>query len=86
MRIASVPVAVITLIWVVLSPVSAPAQTPQGLGVVTTLSGRASVARPFLSQPLPLIKDDVFERNRISTGSANSSETTGSRKSGENGR
>jgi len=44
MRIVYVPVAVITLFWVVLSPVSAPAQTSQGVGGVTTLSGQASVA------------------------------------------
>ncbi len=36
--------------------------------MVTTLSGQASVARPSLPQPLPLrFKDDVFERDRIST-------------------
>jgi hypothetical protein len=37
-------------------------------GVVTTLTGRASVARAVASQPQPLgFKDDVFPRDRIAT-------------------
>ncbi len=49
-------------------PVPAAAQTSDAVGVVTTLDGRASVARPALNTPLALkFKDDVFGRDRIST-------------------
>lgn len=49
-------------------PVPAAAQTSEAVGVVTTLDGRASVARPALTAPLALkFKDDVFGRDRIST-------------------
>jgi FecR-like protein len=49
-------------------PVPAAAQTSDAVGVVTTLDGRASVARPALNAPLALkFKDDVFGRDRIST-------------------
>lgn len=49
-------------------PVPAGAQTSDAVGVVTTLDGRASVARPALNAPLALkFKDDVFGRDRIST-------------------
>jgi hypothetical protein len=52
----------------VLAPALASAQS-RGVGVVTTLSGHATVARPTLPQPQPLrFKDDVFERDRIRTG------------------
>ena len=44
------------------------AQTSDALGIVTTLDGRVTVARPALSSPLALkFKDDVFGRDRIST-------------------
>jgi len=40
----------------------------QGAGVVTTLSGQATVARAALPAPMALkFKDDVFGRDRIST-------------------
>lgn len=40
----------------------------RGVGVITTLSGSASVARAALPAPQPLrFKDDVFLRDRIST-------------------
>lgn len=40
----------------------------QGVGVVTTLSGQATVARPVLPTPVALkFKDDIFTRDRIST-------------------
>lgn len=43
------------------------AQQPKA-GVVTTLQGRAMVARPVLPQPGPLkFKDDVFLQDRIAT-------------------
>lgn len=46
----------------------AAAQDTQGVGVVTTLTGEAAVARPTRPQPQPLhFKDDVFGRDRIST-------------------
>jgi hypothetical protein len=49
-------------------PVPAAAQTSDAVGVVTTLDGRATVARPALTAPLALkFKDDVFGRDRIST-------------------
>jgi hypothetical protein len=49
-------------------PVPAAAQTSDAVGVVTTLDGRANVARPALNAPLALkFKDDVFGRDRIST-------------------
>jgi FecR-like protein len=49
-------------------PVPAAAQTSDAVGVVTTLDGRASVARPALNAPLALkFRDDVFGRDRIST-------------------
>ena len=48
--------------------VPAAAQTSDAVGVVTTIDGRATVARPALPSPLSLkFKDDVFGRDRIST-------------------
>ncbi len=52
------------------APLTGPAsaQTSEAVGVVTTLDGRATVARPALTAPLALkFKDDVFGRDRIST-------------------
>ena len=52
------------------APLTGPAsaQTSESVGVVTTLDGRATVARPALTAPLALkFKDDVFGRDRIST-------------------
>jgi hypothetical protein len=61
-------VAVAPLLLLVLSPASVSAQSAAGVGVVTTLSGQATVARAALPQPRPLrFKDDVFEKDRIST-------------------
>jgi hypothetical protein len=52
---------------VALSPLPVLAQT-QPVGVVTTLTGQATLARTALPEPLLLkFKDDVFERDRIST-------------------
>lgn len=43
------------------------AQQPKA-GVVTTLQGQATVARPVIPQPIPLkFKDDVFAQDRIDT-------------------
>jgi hypothetical protein len=51
-----------------LVPGLAPGQTGQGLGVVSTISGQATISRASLPQPLPLqFKDSVFDRDRIST-------------------
>jgi hypothetical protein len=51
-----------------LLPAPALAQGPSNVGVVTTLTGQATVARVSLPQPLPLrFKDDVFIQDRIST-------------------
>ncbi len=58
-----------TLLGLALLPASALAQGPSNVGVVTTLTGQATVARVSLPQPLPLrFKDDVFVQDRISTG------------------
>ena len=52
--------------WAMLLPSSVVAQ--DAVGVVTTLDGRANVARPALPAPLALkFKDDVFGRDKIST-------------------
>src|SRR5437016_10338014 len=51
-----------------LLPTLAPAQTRQGLGIISTISGQATVSRVSLPQPQPLqFKDSVFDRDRIST-------------------
>ncbi|HET8579033.1 MAG TPA: FecR domain-containing protein [Methylomirabilota bacterium] len=51
-----------------LLPASALGQSSTSVGVVTTLTGQATVARVSLPQPLPLrFKDDVYVRDRIST-------------------
>ena len=52
---------------VALSPLPVLAQT-QPVGVVTTLTGQATLARTAVPEPLLLkFRDDVFERDRIST-------------------
>ncbi len=62
------PLAVIATLATALHPVPLIAQTSDAVGVVTTLDGRASVARPALAAPLALkFKDDVFGRDKIST-------------------
>jgi len=49
-------------------PTPVTAQTSEAVGVVTTMDGRANVARPALTVPLALkFKDDIFGRDRIST-------------------
>ncbi len=56
------------LLLLALVPASALAESPTNVGVVTTLTGQATVARASLPQPLPLrFKDDVFVQDRIST-------------------
>ncbi|MGH7349070.1 MAG: FecR domain-containing protein, partial [Candidatus Rokuibacteriota bacterium] len=51
-----------------LLPPPVAAQTPDPVGVVTTLDGRVTVARAALPAPLVLkFKDDVFGRDRIRT-------------------
>lgn len=52
-----------------LGPSGALAQTPAAVGVVTTLSGEATVARAALPQPAAVkFRDPVFPRDRITTG------------------
>src|SRR5258707_6717706 len=61
-------IAVLAVVPAALQPVAAAAQTSDAVGVVTTIDGRATVARPALASPLSLkFKDDVFGRDRIST-------------------
>jgi hypothetical protein len=62
------PLAVIATLATALHPVPLIAQTSDAVGVVTTLDGRATVARPASPSPLTLkFKDDVFGRDKIST-------------------
>jgi hypothetical protein len=58
-------IVLIVLLW----PALVLAQTPAPkVGVVTTLQGQATVARPVLPQPIPLrFRDDVFVRDRVET-------------------
>ncbi len=61
------PILLMTL-WPALGWAQTAQENAQGVGVVTTLAGRATVARAALPQPLPLrFKDDVFARDRIAT-------------------
>lgn len=51
-----------------LFPSLAPGQTGQGVGVISTIAGQATISRTSLPQPVPLqFKDSVFDRDRIST-------------------
>jgi hypothetical protein len=60
--------AVIAILGAALHPIPLRAQTSDAVGVVTTLDGRATVARPTIPSPLTLkFKDDVFGRDKIST-------------------
>ena len=60
--------AVLAVVMAATQPVAATAQTSDAVGVVTTIDGRATVARPAVPSPLSLkFKDDVFGRDRIST-------------------
>ncbi|HET6366039.1 MAG TPA: hypothetical protein VFG27_02370, partial [Pseudomonadales bacterium] len=57
------------LLALALGPASVFAQTPDAVGVVTTLSGQATVARAGLTEPASMrFRDPVFTRDRISTG------------------
>jgi hypothetical protein len=57
--------SVVTTLAMALPP---PLVAQEAVGVVTTLDGRASVARPALTAPVALkFKDDVFGRDKIST-------------------
>lgn len=56
------------LCWPALGWAQTAPETARGVGVVTTLAGRATVARAALVEPQPLrFKDDVFVRDRIAT-------------------
>jgi hypothetical protein len=68
MRRVDVLTTVSGFLALLLFPSLAPAQTGQGLGIVSTISGQATVSRVSLTQPQPLrFKDSVFDRDRIST-------------------
>ena len=57
------------LLALALGPASVFAQTTDAVGVVTTLSGQATVARIGLTEPASMrFRDPVFTRDRISTG------------------
>ena len=59
---------VLVAMLAMLLPPPVAAQTSDAVGVVTTLDGRVTVARPALTVPLSLkFKDDVFGRDKIST-------------------
>lgn len=59
--------SMLATLLVALSPLPVLAQA-QPVGVVTTLTGQATLARTAIPEPLILkFKDDVFERDRIST-------------------
>lgn len=64
---ATRPIAFLLLIT--LWPALGLAQATAPAGVVTSLQGRATVARPVLPQPIPLkFKDDLFLRDQVATG------------------
>jgi hypothetical protein len=56
------------MLWPALGWAQTGQESARGVGVVTTLAGRATVARAALAEPQPLrFKDDVFARDRIAT-------------------
>lgn len=60
--------AVSGFLTLLLFPSLAPGQTGQGVGVISTIAGQATISRISLPQPVPLqFKDAVFDRDRIST-------------------
>jgi hypothetical protein len=60
--------AVSGFLALLLFPALATAQAGQGVGVVSTISGQATISRASVPQPVPLqFKDSVFDRDRIST-------------------
>lgn len=62
------PVAPMLMLWPALAWAQTAEESARGVGVVTTLAGRATVARAALAEPQPLrFKDDVFVRDRIAT-------------------
>ena len=64
---ASRPVAVLLLF--VLWPTLGLAQSAPPAGIVTQLQGKATIARPVVTQPISLkFKDDVFFRDQVATG------------------
>jgi FecR protein len=61
------PIAALAL-WPALASGQTARETGRGVGIVTTLTGTATVARAALPSPRPLrFKDDVFARDRIAT-------------------
>ena len=64
----SAPILLLLMLWPALGWAQTAQESARGVGVVTTLAGRATVARAALAEPQPLLfKDDVFARDRIAT-------------------
>ena len=62
--------ALATSVAVLALTLASQAHAQQRAGVVTSLEGHVTVSRPSSSRPAPLrFKDDVFVRDRITTGS-----------------
>jgi hypothetical protein len=65
-RFALIPL--LLMLWPALGWGQTAEEGARGVGVVTTLAGRATVARAALAEPQPLrFKDDVFVRDHIAT-------------------
>jgi len=61
-------ISLFTALVGMLAPLSAQAQTPGAVGIVTTLQGQATVTHVASTAATPLkFKDSVFERDRINT-------------------
>lgn len=67
-RLSRFAPVVLMMLWPALGWAQITPENARGVGVVTTLAGRATVARAALAEPKPLrFKDDVFVRDRIAT-------------------
>ena len=61
-------ISLFTALLGMLAPLSARAQTPGAVGIVTTLQGQATVTHVASTAATPLkFKDSIFERDRINT-------------------
>ena len=68
MRRFAVPAGLALAGWLAATPATAQTAAPQGIGVVTTLAGPATVARATQATAPLLFRDAVFTRDRVSTG------------------
>ncbi|MGH7673268.1 MAG: FecR domain-containing protein, partial [Gemmatimonadales bacterium] len=67
-RLSRFALVFLMMLWPALGWAQTAQENARGVGVVTTLAGRATVARAALAEPQPLrFKDDVFTRDRIAT-------------------